>query len=165
MPISTWIASVSAYPAEEYSRLPSLAETILDRLRTVQAVYLVVKPILSDVADLYLAYRSIVLAHNYTKRRRGNDVGIAKRQEEEASQPRKWKSASRSISWSSGPSDSLRACIGSITDSGNAVLFARTPDGGALVFKVYAGNVQTKEYVTEVGDIASLLAWAVEQYG
>lgn len=145
--------------------MPSLAETIVDRLHTAQAVYLVLKPILSDVADLYLAYRSIVLAHNYTKRRRGKDVGIAKRQEEELNQSRKWKSSSRSISWSAGPSDALRGCIASLTDSGNAVLFARTPDGGALVFKVYAGNVQTKEYVTEPGDIASLLAWAVEQYG
>lgn len=142
-----------------------MTKTALDQLQMVNAAYSALKTILSDGADLYLAYRSIVLAHNYTKRRRGRNVGIAKRQDEEASQPKKWKSASRSISWSSGPSDSMRACIASLTDAGNAVLFARTPDGGALVFKVYAGNVQTKEYVTEVGDIVSLLAWAVEQYG
>lgn len=149
----------------EYSGRSSLTKAALDQLQTLSALYSTAKTILSDGADLYLAYRTIVLAHNYTKRRRTKGVGIAKRQDEESSQPRKWKSASRSISWSSGPSDALRACIGSLTDSGNAVLFARTPDGGALVFKVYAGNVQTKEYVTEVGDIASLLAWAVEQYG
>lgn len=77
----------------------------------------------------------------------------------------KWKSKHKTISWSGGPPESLRDAIGAITDNGAAVLFSRTPDGGALVFKVFAGTDTTKEYVTELGDIIALLSWAVETYG
>lgn len=75
-----------------------------------------------------------------------------------------WRTNRQTISWSGGPADSMRDAIGRITDSGAAVLFSRTSDGGALVFQVFAGTERSKEYVTVPGDIVPLLAWAVETY-
>lgn len=77
----------------------------------------------------------------------------------------KWKGNRKSISWSGGPADSMRAAIASITDNGCAVLFSRTQDGGALSIQVLAGSERSKEYITELGDITPCLAWLVETYG
>jgi len=77
----------------------------------------------------------------------------------------KWRKARASISWSGGPSESMRDAIGRITDNGSAVLFSRTLDGGALSIQVLAGNERSKEYITEPGDIVPCLAWLVETYG
>lgn len=75
-----------------------------------------------------------------------------------------WKKNHKGISWSAAGSDSLRSMVSAITDSGNAVMFSRTMDGSALVLSVFSGNTKSKEYVTEPGDIPSLLAWAIETY-
>jgi hypothetical protein len=37
-------------------------------------------------------------------------------------------------------------------------------DGTALVLSVFSGNTKSKEYLTEVGDIPALFAWAIETY-
>lgn len=75
-----------------------------------------------------------------------------------------WKSNHSSISWSAAGKDSLHSMLSAITDSGNAVMFSRTMDGSALILSIYAGDTKSKEYITEAGDIPSLLAWAVETY-
>ena len=78
---------------------------------------------------------------------------------------RNWKSGRSSISWSGGPSDSMRAAIGRITDNGAAVLFSRTLDGGALSIQVLAGDERSKEYITDAGDIVACLNWLGETNG
>lgn len=75
-----------------------------------------------------------------------------------------WKREHQSISWSAAGKDSIHSLVSGVTDSGNAIMFSRTMDGSALVLSVYAGQERVKEYVTEVGDIVSLLAWIVEHY-
>jgi len=79
--------------------------------------------------------------------------------------PAKWRSKRTTLSWTGGPPESMRDAIGRITDSGAAILFARTSDGGALVIQVLAGNERSKEYITEAGDIVACLAWLTEAYG
>jgi len=77
----------------------------------------------------------------------------------------KWKGNRKTISWTGGPADSIRHLIGALTDNGNAVLFSRTLDGGALGIQVLAGSERTKEYVSDLADIAPLFAWLLETYG
>lgn len=79
--------------------------------------------------------------------------------------PKKWRGNRATISWSSGPTETMRDFVGRITDNGAAVLFSRTTDGGALVLQVLAGNEKSKEYITEPGDIVSCMAWLLEVYG
>lgn len=79
--------------------------------------------------------------------------------------PKRWRSDRATISWSSGPTETMRDFITRITDNGAAVLFSRTQDGGALVVQVLAGNDRSKEYITEPGDIISCLSWLLETYG
>jgi len=79
--------------------------------------------------------------------------------------PKKFKGGkSTSITWASAGTESLKSTIAAITDAGNAILFSRTIDGSALSLTLFSGNEKSKEYITEVGDIPALLAWAVEQY-
>jgi hypothetical protein len=75
-----------------------------------------------------------------------------------------WKKNHTSLSWSAAGTDSLRALVAGITDSGNAVMFSRTMDGSALVLSVFSGDTKSKEFVTEPGDIPSLFHWALETY-
>lgn len=78
---------------------------------------------------------------------------------------RKWKANHNSLSWSSGPTESMRDAIAGITNAGGGVMFSRTIDGSALIIGVYSGNDRTKEYITELGDITPCLAWLLETYG
>jgi len=70
----------------------------------------------------------------------------------------------RVLSWSAAGTDTLKTAITAITDSGNAILFSRTLDGGALSLTLFSGQQKSKEYITEEGDIPGLLAWAIEEY-
>lgn len=79
--------------------------------------------------------------------------------------PKRWRSDRATISWSAGPTESMRDFIARITDNGAAVLFSRTTDGGALVLQVLAGQERSKEYITEPGDIVACMSWLVETYG
>jgi len=75
-----------------------------------------------------------------------------------------WKKNHSSVSWSSAGQDSIKALVTAVTDSGNAIMFARTIDGSALVLSIFSGQDKAKEYVTDVGDIPSLFAWAIEHF-
>lgn len=77
----------------------------------------------------------------------------------------KWKATRQSLSWSSGPAETMREVVARLTDNGCAVLFSRTTDGGALVVQVLAGNERSKEYITEYSDILPCFDWIVETYG
>jgi len=77
---------------------------------------------------------------------------------------KKWKGSRATLSWQSAGTESLKELIARITDSGNAVMFSKTIDGSALSLTIFSGNTKSKEYVTEVGDIVPLFAWALEEY-
>ena len=78
--------------------------------------------------------------------------------------PQSWKANHKSLSWGAAGSDSLKAALVAITDSGNAIMFSRTIDGSALTLSIFSGDTKSKEYVTDPGDIPALLAWAIETY-
>jgi len=79
--------------------------------------------------------------------------------------PKRFKGGVKStLSWQAVGTESLKDAIVRITDSGNAILFSRTTEGSALSLTLFSGNQKSKEYITEVGDIPALLAWAIEEY-
>jgi len=75
-----------------------------------------------------------------------------------------WKKSHTSVSWSAAGEDSIKQLVTAVTNSGNAIMFSRTIDGSALVLSVFSGQDKAKEYVTDVGDIPSLFAWAIEHF-
>lgn len=91
-------------------------------------------------------------------------MGLSDKTGREGKGTKAWKAKHNTISWSSGPSETMRDAIASLTDAGCGVLFSRTMDGGALVVGVYSGSDRTKEYITEPGDILVCLAYLVETY-
>jgi hypothetical protein len=75
-----------------------------------------------------------------------------------------WKAKHSSLTWSAASTKDLHNAVAAITGSGNAVMFSRTMDGSALVLSIFSGNNKAKEFVTDPGDIPSLLTWAVEEF-
>jgi len=69
----------------------------------------------------------------------------------------------QSISWATAPQQTLRSFIAMMTDNGNAVMFGRTMDGGALSLLVLSGNEKYREYITAPGEIVATLADLVEE--
>lgn len=57
------------------------------------------------------------------------------------------------VSWASAGADTLKTFIATLTESGSAVMFGRTSDGGALSLLVLAGNDKYREYITVASDI------------
>jgi hypothetical protein len=65
--------------------------------------------------------------------------------------------ASGDLSYGQVSGDTLRECVKRITDRGDAVLFGRTTDGGALSIHVLSGGKATKFYVTDASELLELL--------
>jgi len=79
--------------------------------------------------------------------------------------PKKFKGGIKEVlSWQAAGPESLKSAIVAITDAGNAILFSRTIDGGALSLTLFSGNQKSKEYITTPGEIVALLEWAIEEY-
>lgn len=51
----------------------------------------------------------------------------------------------------------LRECVELVTAHGDAILFGRTTDGGALSIQVLSGGEAAKFYVTDVSELFELL--------
>lgn len=51
----------------------------------------------------------------------------------------------------------LSTCVERVTDHGDAILFGRTTDGGALSVHVLAGGRAEKFYVTDASELMQLL--------
>lgn len=66
-------------------------------------------------------------------------------------------SANRSVSYSQVSGSLLSDCVGRVTERGDAILFGRTTDGGALSIHVLAGGKATKFYVTDASELMELL--------
>jgi hypothetical protein len=67
------------------------------------------------------------------------------------------KSSDRSLSYSQVSGSLLSECVARVTDRGDAVLFGRTTDGGALSVHILAGGAATKFYVTDASELMELL--------
>lgn len=66
-------------------------------------------------------------------------------------------SANRSVSYGQVSGDLLSKAVERITNRGDAVLFGRTTDGGALSIHVLAGGEASKFYVTDASELMELL--------
>lgn len=62
-----------------------------------------------------------------------------------------------SVSYGQVAGDTLRDCVEGITNRGDAVLFGRTTDGGALSIQVLSGGKAMKFYVTDGSELLELL--------
>lgn len=58
--------------------------------------------------------------------------------------------AAECVSWADVEAQEVLAAISAVTAEGDAVLFSRTRDGGALVITVCAGDERVKLYATSV---------------
>jgi len=66
------------------------------------------------------------------------------------------------LTWHKAPAETLRSFIGLFTDSGCAVLFGRTMDGGALMVQALCQENRYKEYITVYADIIPVLQEVLE---
>lgn len=62
-----------------------------------------------------------------------------------------------SVSYGQVGGDTLRDCVERITNRGDAVLFGRTADGGALSIQILSGGKASKFYVTDGSELLELL--------
>jgi len=58
----------------------------------------------------------------------------------------------------------LRDALVAITDSGAAVLFGRTSDGGALTIQVYDGQERIREYPHTAEEAEGVLSWLRDMF-
>jgi len=61
-------------------------------------------------------------------------------------------------SWEEANAEDLWRTIYQVTNSGDALMFGLTRDGGAVVLTVLSGDDRTKAYATGEEEIANLLA-------
>jgi len=58
--------------------------------------------------------------------------------------------------------DALRECVERVTNRGDAILFGRTTDGGALSVHVLTGGKAEKFYVTDASELLELITGLCE---
>lgn len=63
----------------------------------------------------------------------------------------------RNLSYGQVDGDLLRECVERVTNRGDAVLFGRTSDGGALSVQILTGGKAEKFYVTDASELLELL--------
>lgn len=63
----------------------------------------------------------------------------------------------RGLSYSQVSGDLLSKCVERVTNRGDAVLFGRTTDGGALSVHVLSNGKADKFYVTDASELMELL--------
>lgn len=67
------------------------------------------------------------------------------------------KSADRGLSYGQVSGDLLSEAVQRVTERGDAILFGRTTDGGALSVHILAGGEASKFYVTDGSELMELL--------
>lgn len=65
---------------------------------------------------------------------------------------------SAKATWEDANADDLWRTVYQVTNSGDAIMFSRTRDGGAVVLTVLSGDDRQKAYATGEEEVASLLA-------
>jgi len=61
-------------------------------------------------------------------------------------------------SWEDADAQDLWRTISEVTSAGDALMFGRTRDGGALVLTVLSGDERVRNYATGAEEVAALLA-------
>lgn len=67
------------------------------------------------------------------------------------------KGSDRSLSYGQVSGSLLSECVERVTNRGDAILFGRTTDGGALSIHILAGGEASKFYVTDASELMELL--------
>jgi len=60
--------------------------------------------------------------------------------------------------WEDAAAEDLWRCIWKVTDAGDALTFAKTRDGGAVVITILSEDERVKQYATGPEEIATLIA-------
>jgi len=68
------------------------------------------------------------------------------------------KSVAPKATWEDADPDELWRTVLAVVAAGDAIMFGRTQDGGAVVVTVLSGTERIKEYATGVEETKSLLA-------
>jgi hypothetical protein len=66
-------------------------------------------------------------------------------------------SVDRGLSYGQVDGNLVREAVERITNNGDAILFGRTLDGGALTIQVLSGGAPAKFYVTDASELMELL--------
>lgn len=67
------------------------------------------------------------------------------------------KGPSAKASWEEADADALWRAVTAATDAGDAVMFGKTRDGGAVVLTVLSGDDRIRSYAHDASEIAELL--------
>jgi hypothetical protein len=59
--------------------------------------------------------------------------------------------------WEEADAETLWRAIAAVTDAGDAIMFGRTRDEGAVVLTLLSGDERIRQYATGVEEIAELL--------
>lgn len=68
------------------------------------------------------------------------------------------------VNWSDIPSDMVSELVTVVTNSGAAVMFGVTADGGALSLCILDNQNKIKEYPRTETEVSSLLIWLKDEY-
>jgi hypothetical protein len=71
-------------------------------------------------------------------------------------------SVDRSVSYSQIEGATLRECVTRVTERGDAILFGRTSDGGALSIQVLTGGKAEKFYVSDASELMELITGIID---
>ena len=71
-------------------------------------------------------------------------------------------SVDRSVSYGQIDGNTLRECVVRVTERGDAILFGRTSDGGALSIQVLTGGKAEKFYVSDASELMELITGIIE---
>lgn len=71
-------------------------------------------------------------------------------------------SVDRSVSYGQIDGNTLRECVARVTERGDAILFGRTSDGGALSIQVLTGGKAEKFYVSDASELMELVTGIIE---
>lgn len=92
-------------------------------------------------------------------------MGISDRKGRENADRKQWRQSANSVTWSERLPGTFISTIESVTESGGAILFAKTRDGSSLLLKVFHGNDGCQEYLDSTQDIDALLEWVRTTFG
>jgi hypothetical protein len=66
------------------------------------------------------------------------------------------------VSYSQIDGNTLRDCVDRVTKRGDAILFGRTSDGGALSIQVLTGGKAEKFYVSDGSELMELITGIID---
>lgn len=68
------------------------------------------------------------------------------------------------VSYAAVPAELVHSIIQAVANSGGAVMFGQTRDGGAYSLMVLMGDEKIKEYPRDTDELRRFLAWLTDEY-